>query len=80
MDTARHDKSDQTTMEPTRLLAPLPAGDFIDKPAEIDRFIVRLWPDGTIFFKGPRPRIDEFLALCAEEGLVIEVDHISLCG
>jgi hypothetical protein len=63
-----------------RLVPALPEGDFVDKPEEIDRFIVRLWPDGTLFFKGNRARIDEFLALCAEAGLELEVDHISLCG
>jgi hypothetical protein len=63
-----------------RLIPPLPEGDFVQKPEEIDRFIVRLWPDGTVYFKGTRPRIEEFLRLCAEEGLEIQVNHLSLCG
>jgi hypothetical protein len=63
-----------------RLIPALPPGDFVNKPEEIDRFIVRVWPDGTLYFKGTRPRIDEFLCLCAEEGLEVQVDHISLCG
>lgn len=63
-----------------RLILELPEGDFIDKPEEIDRFIVQIWPDGTLFFKGSRVRIDEFLTLCAEAGLSVQVDHISLCG
>lgn len=65
---------------PERLVPALPAGDFVNKPEEIDRFIVRVWPDGTISFKGTRPRIDEFLRLCSEAGLELCVDHISLCG
>lgn len=63
-----------------RLIPALPAGDFVDELEEIDRFIVRIWPDGTISFKGTRSRIDEFLRLCTEMGLEMCVDHISLCG
>ena len=63
-----------------RLIPALPEGDFVDKPEEIDRFLVRLWPDGTVFFKGNRARIDEFLKLCEEAGLTVNVNHISLCG
>jgi len=63
-----------------RLIAPLPAGDFINKPEELDRFTIRVLPDGTIAFKGSRARIDEFLQRCADVGLVIQVDYISLCG
>jgi hypothetical protein len=81
----KHRKQSQTSAHQeeargTRLIAALPEGDFVEKPEEIDRFIVRLWPDGTLYFKGNRARIDEFLTLCAEEGLEIQVDHISLCG
>ena len=63
-----------------RLIPALPEGEFVDKPEEIDRFIIRLWPDGTLFFKGNRARIDEFLKLCEEAGLAVDIDHISLCG
>ena len=63
-----------------RLIPALPQGDFVDKPEEIDRFIVRVWPDGTLFFKGNRARIEEFLTLCNEAGLKVQVDHVSLCG
>lgn len=63
-----------------RLLPALPAGEFVNKPQEIDRFVVRVWPDGSLYFKGSRERIDEFLRLCTEEGLDVQVDHISLCG
>lgn len=63
-----------------KLLPTLPEGDFINKPEEIDRFIVQVWPDGTLFFKGGSARIGEFLRLCEEEGLTVHVDHISLCG
>ena len=63
-----------------RLLPALPPGDFVDKPEEIDRFIVRVWPDGTLHFKGSRARIEDFLQKCKESGLEITVDHISLCG
>jgi hypothetical protein len=63
-----------------RLLSPLPESNFVDRPEEIDRFIVRIWPDGTLYFKGNRTRIDEFLSRCAEAGLDVQVDHISLCG
>jgi hypothetical protein len=63
-----------------RLIPALLPGDFVNKPEEIDRFTVRLWPDGTLYFKGTRERIDEFLRLCAEAGIEVSVDHISLCG
>ncbi len=63
-----------------RLIPVLPPGDFVNKPEEIDRFTVRLWPDGTLYFKGTRERIDEFLRLCSEAGIEVRVDHVSLCG
>lgn len=63
-----------------RLIPALPAGEFLDKPAEIDRFFVRLWPNGRIFFKGSRARIEEFLRYCTEQGLDVQVDYVSLCG
>lgn len=63
-----------------RLIPALPEGEFVRKPEEIDRFIVQLWSDGTLHFKGSRARIEEFLLLCIEEGLDVKVDHISLCG
>lgn len=63
-----------------RLLPALPAGEYIHKPEEIDRFLVHLWPDGHLSFKGSREKIDEFLRLCAEMGIELQVDHISLCG
>ncbi len=64
----------------TRLIPALPAGDFIDAPAEIDRFTVQLFPDGSISFKGSRTRVEEFLKCCAEVGLDVHVHYISLCG
>ena len=63
-----------------RLVPELPAGDFIDPPVAIDRFLLRIGSDGTIYFKSTRPRIEEFLRLCAETGLDVQVDHISRCG
>lgn len=63
-----------------RLVPALPAGEFVNKPREIDRFVVRVWPDGKLYFKGSRERIDEFLRLCVDEGLEVQVDHIALCG
>ncbi len=63
-----------------RLIPVLSPGDFVNKPEEIDRFTVRLWPDGTLYFKGTRERIDEFLRLCAEASIEVRVDHVSLCG
>ena len=63
-----------------RLLPALPAGEFVNKPEEIDRFLLQIWSDGTVQFKSSRARIEEFLRLCAEEGLNMQVDHISLCG
>jgi hypothetical protein len=63
-----------------RLLPALPAGKFINKPSEIDRFLVRIWPDGTLYFKGSRERVEEFLRTCDSMGIRIHVNHISLCG
>ena len=67
-------------LETVDLVAALPEVDLIDPPEEIDRMIVRLWPDGRVTFKGPRRRVDEFLRRCAEVGLRVDVDHVSLCG
>ena len=64
----------------TRLLPALPEGEYINKPEEIDRFIVQILPGGVLVFKGSRARIEEFLQACKEEGLVLTVDHVSLCG
>jgi hypothetical protein len=61
-----------------RLLPALPAGSFINKPGEIDRFLVRIRPDGTLYFKGSRERIAEFLQLCEAVGVQVHVRHISL--
>ncbi len=71
---------EMTAVGSTRLIPELPQGDFVNKPDEIDRFVVRLLPDGSIFFKGSRTRIEEFLAACEAVGLDVYVDHISLCG
>ncbi|HEY0754317.1 MAG TPA: hypothetical protein VGD98_10175 [Ktedonobacteraceae bacterium] len=63
-----------------RLIPALPPGEFVDQPQEIDRFLVQLWPDGRLYFKGSRARIEEFLQTCQENDLAIEVDYVSLCG
>lgn len=57
-----------------------PAADLIDPPEEIDRLVVRLSADGHLVFKGTRRRVDEFLRRCAEAGLRVHLDHVSLCG
>jgi hypothetical protein len=64
----------------TRLLPELPPGDFIDQPIASDRFLLRIGPNGEIFFMSTHSRIEEFLQLCTEAGLNIHVDHISRCG
>jgi hypothetical protein len=63
-----------------QLIPSLPEGDFVTEPEQRDRFLVHLWPDGTLSFTGSRPRIAEFLQLCTQAGLQIRVDHISRCG
>jgi len=69
------------TPDPVQRLIPvLSPGTFVEEPEEIDRFIVRLWPDGTIYFKGNRARIEQFLQGCAEAGIKVHVNYISLCG
>jgi hypothetical protein len=62
------------------LLPELPRAALIDPPEEIDRLVVRLWPDGLVSFKGTGRRVGEFLHTCAELGLRVDVDHVSLCG
>jgi hypothetical protein len=79
MDTDEADM-EQKQNNAMRLIPALPAGPFMEKPAEIDRFLVHIWDDGSISFKGSRERIEEFLALCAEVGLEMHVKHLSLCG
>lgn len=71
---------EKTQKDGQHLLPRLPGGAFVEKPEEIDRFIVRLWPDGRLYFKGSHERIEDFLRLCAEMGLEVQVDYISLCG
>ncbi|GLV54408.1 hypothetical protein KDH_12550 [Dictyobacter sp. S3.2.2.5] len=66
--------------QPIRLIPPLPQGPFINEPEKIERFMVRIAPDGKIMFKGTRESIEEFLRFCHEQGLLVHVDHISLCG
>lgn len=63
-----------------RLLAPLPPGPLVAQVAEIDRFYVRIEDDGSLFFKGSRERIEEFLEACADAGLELRVGHIAYCG
>lgn len=63
-----------------RLLPALPPGPYVIEPEEIDRFYVRVQEDGTLFFKGSRARIEEFLRVCAECGLELRVGHIAYCG
>lgn len=63
-----------------RLIPALSPGAFVEEPEEIDRFLVRIWPDGTIYFKGNRARVEEFLQGCAQAGLEVRVNYISLCG
>ena len=63
-----------------RLLPALPPGEFIDEPEVIDRFVVQILPGGVLTFMGTRERIEEFLQACAEEGLELRVDYLSLCG
>jgi len=63
-----------------RLIPPLPKGPFVAEPEEIDRFVVRVLPDGSLYFKGSRERIDTFLATCAKLGLEVRVNSIALCG
>jgi len=64
----------------TRLIPALPTSEFVEQPEEIDRLIVRLLPDGTLYFRGLRLRVEEFLEACAAVGLDLQVDHIALCG
>lgn len=64
----------------TAFIPPLPVGKFVNEPSEIDRFTVQIFANGTISFKGPRARVEEFLNACAETGMELRVDYISLCG
>ncbi|HEY1388507.1 MAG TPA: hypothetical protein VGF38_08180 [Ktedonobacterales bacterium] len=73
---ARNDKGVMTT----RLIPALPAEDYVDHPEELDRFFVRVLPDGTITFRGSKERIAEFLERCAAAGIPITVAHINQCG
>lgn len=63
-----------------RLLPALAPGPYVIEPEEIDRFYVRIQEDGTLFFKGSRARIEEFLRTCAQCGLELRVGHIAYCG
>lgn len=63
-----------------RLIPALPSGPYVIEPEDIDRFYVRVQEDGTLFFKGNRARIEEFLRACEAIGLELRVSHIAFCG
>lgn len=63
-----------------RLLPALPSVTFVEEPPAIDRFELRLSPDGSLYLKSTRERIDEFVRRCAEVGLDVQIHYISLCG
>lgn len=58
----------------------LPNVEYVLEPEVIDRLLIRIFPDGRIYFRGTRARIEEFLRECAADGIEINVDHIALCG
>lgn len=62
------------------LLPPLPDGPFVCEPEEIERLEVSLLPDGTLFARGTRARLEAFTQACAEEGVQLIVDHAAMCG
>lgn len=59
----------EATENNERLIPALSPGDFFNQPEGTDRFLVRLWPDGMIYFKGSKQRIKEFRRLCKVAGL-----------
>jgi hypothetical protein len=71
---------EESRMSEGRLLPELPAGEFIDRPEVIDRFVIQILPEGVLTFMGTRERIAEFLQICAEEGLELRVEYVTLCG
>lgn len=70
----------EVKLEAGRLLPSLTGVPYVEEPPGIDRFEVRILPNGHIYFKGSHERIEEFLQACAAEGLEVTVDHIALCG
>ena len=45
-----------------------------------DWLTVQVWPDATIVVEGRRERIEEFLRLCSEHGIDIQMRFLSPCG
>lgn len=80
MSSRRKTKANTAAAETRRLLPPLVDVPFVAEPPGIDRFEVRILPNGHVYFKGTRERIEEFLRVCAAEGLEVQIDHIALCG
>ena len=72
--------NDDNTLSLIRLLPALPKVEYVQEPEVIDRILIRLYPDGRLYFRGTRARIEEFLRACAADGIGITVDHIALCG
>lgn len=73
-------RESSATPHAPRLIPALPDGAFVAKPEEIDRFVVRVLPDGSLYFKGSRSRIDDFIAACNQVGLELHISHVALCG
>ncbi len=63
-----------------RLVAPLPGVAYVEEPAVIDRLLVRLTPDGELYVRGTRPRIEQFVRECAAVGVYITISYLALCG
>jgi hypothetical protein len=62
------------------LLPALPDGPFVVKPEDVERLEVSIMPDGVLFVRGTRERLEAFVAACQTEGISLIIDHASMCG
>ena len=69
--------------EPSRgpyLLPALPDGPFVIKPEDVERLEIQILPDGALFVRGTRERLEAFAQACEAEGIKLIVEHASMCG
>lgn len=62
------------------LLPALPDGPFVQEPEDVERLEVCILPEGALFVRGTRARLEAFAQACEEEGIPLIIDHASMCG
>lgn len=80
---------DETVVDPSSnsdpirgpyLLPALPDGPFVIKPEDVERLEIQILPDGALFVRGTRERLEAFAQACEAEGIKLIIEHASMCG